>query len=386
MYNFDADINDLNSIFPMGVKKPNWALTGGGAVHYLLKSKNIAHKTYPRHVYTEREHKDMDVVVFAPNKTKLILEHPHEIYWKYSADEIERCNYSLPYDRRFSVFCIEFLTHCHFGFPPPYISETVFCQDDKTKVWCVSPEYIVASKLFHYLPPREGIDDVDCYRLNAKFKFNPKTLEKIVKRSPMRFLNQEQIAQLAKNCDSVKIQQLAVEELLSRFPFLQKVDIDPKYLLGYLLLSPKILTKEKFQSTLTVTESITENWDMPAKIGLLNLIYTLNDQDQHLFLTESEELQQLFFEDSNSPIFRISFEYLALIHALKDEFLRIGHEQLFSPFAKNTAIGFLETDYLHVLISAMQFLLELSQELSELKKEHFFPLSRIINQNVTEEL
>ncbi len=392
MDNLEADIQDLNAIFPIGAKKPNWALTGGVAVKYLLESEFVGGRHYSQNLEDEREHKDMDVVVFAPGKTELVLEHPHEIYWKYSADDIERCEYNLPYNQGPAVFCIEFLTHYHFGFPPPHISETVLCQNNGTQVWCVSPEYIVAGRLFHYLPVRAGIDDVDCCRLNKKFKLNPNALEKIVRRSPMNFLSRAQIIELAQTCDGEKIRQLAAAELYSRYPFLKQLDIDPKYLLGYLLLPQGTFTERKFMSALKTADSITEHWKLPSKIGLLNLFYSLDDYDQKFLFDEKflsgtrlsgRELRWIF-ENPDAPIFRVSFEYLTRMCALKDEFIRSEQSRLFSAIAKNTAVGFMETDYLHVLVSAIQYLLDLSQELPELQARHFLPLSSIMDRDVTE--
>lgn len=259
----DRDIKNLTRQFPMeDGKRPCWAVGGGGAAKYLLRAETVKSisgqqiRTLWPSYDDGRPHKDLDVVVFRPDRSgKIRLEFPHEIYRSAFYGPLQRCAYRKN-DAELSGFFVEFLTGWYFGFPPPTEADAVHTESAGFRAWTLSPEYLIASLTFHAKPPRVQDDEV-IQRLRQRFPIDWERVVALAKSSQFGFLSEMQLLDHVMHGKRGAPHHWITEHVTKRLPTLT-ASVEPRFHRAMLVLPDSADSDEGRRILREVTDRLSE--------------------------------------------------------------------------------------------------------------------------------
>ncbi len=221
----NLDFEDVQNVarrllpWPSSDGLPGWVIAGGGAVKFLLASTHTSGYTLdqPGFISSGRTHKDLDLVVFKPELCRKPLSLRHEIFQTICGGPFRRCAYHRA-EPDYSGFFVEVLHHWYFGFPPPLQGDVALTTTEDGPLWTLSPEYIVASRLFDVRGIRHGEDDEDVRRLRAKYRLDYETIFSIVQRGSFAFLEKSAVFYVIENDAEVDLRDSIAQALMRRLP------------------------------------------------------------------------------------------------------------------------------------------------------------------------
>ncbi|MBI4138944.1 hypothetical protein HY479_02225 [Candidatus Uhrbacteria bacterium] len=253
------DVKNIERQFPALTPDGDqcWAVAGGGATKFLLEArKAVGYDFQDETVEDVRRHKDLDISVFRPEMSKLRIEHPHEIFRAEFWKTPKRCNYRKE-NPNYTGFFIEMLTDWYFGFPPPILEETVKVYLPEAVVYTLVPEYIIASRLFDISPPREGIDDEDSRRLQAKFFLNEERIVRAAQRSVFGFMPESLLVEFIREKKEDLISQTIIAEVCNRFPMVyEALPVTSHIARCLLLFRPDDLRNQRFTQAIRLADEL----------------------------------------------------------------------------------------------------------------------------------
>lgn len=216
------DIANVAQHFPMQAPDGSvcWAVAGGGAVKFLLEANAVAnYQILVGRGFPQRHHKDLDIAVFQPAYCQRRLKRPLEIFWTAYWGPLQRYNYSVrkPF---MTGFCVEMLTGYYYSFPPPLPTEIVYVETPEGSLWTLTPEYIIASRLFHTREIRDEIDDRDVRSLRTRFALDTNKIAAVVGRSACAFIPPMTIEQAVMRDEYRGVERAITEEIMQQFSHL----------------------------------------------------------------------------------------------------------------------------------------------------------------------
>lgn len=240
--------NTISQFPPYGADdQPNWAVAGGGAAKLLVEAFEVRGRPF---AFTgglmQRGHHDLDLYVFRPEpEGRFAFEHPHKVYRTRFFGPLSALNLRRAFDHS-DGFYIEMLHAYYFGFAIPQPEDVVHVRLTDGWVPVLSPEFIIASRLFHNRGLRPGMDNIDIMTLQKRFHLDYPAIRRIVRRSPFRFLKDTHIDAIVVEQDVNLLISLANTEASHRFqkrPVIEKaLAVHPDFIRGSLAFEPEWFT------------------------------------------------------------------------------------------------------------------------------------------------
>lgn len=164
--------------------KANWAVACGGAAKFLLDANSVRGREFKNPEVTDkRRHKDLEIYLFNDNVLKT-SKNPLDLYYVEFWGPLKEVDYSqetIP-----AGFYVETLRGYYFGFQLPTEKDVVQLSiGNKVPYNGLSPEFVIASKLFHTRPTREE-DEEDSLNLLEKFCIDNQRLSELIKSTKFR--------------------------------------------------------------------------------------------------------------------------------------------------------------------------------------------------------
>jgi hypothetical protein len=294
MGNLDMDdIRNVERRFPMITPDGRicWAVAGGGATKFLLESHCVVgYEINDKNVRDVRIHKDLDISVFLPEQCQLRLVYPHEIYRTVFCSPPKRCNYKTK-KQNYTGFFVELLTDWFFGFPPPAPKDTAKVYLPEAVVYTLSPEYVIASRLFDISPPRKGVDDEDVLRLRAKFVLDEELIVRTVQRGVFGFLSEPTLTEIVHEGNEVLLDCLMKNEIKTRFPnILATIPLTSDMARRLLLFCPGDLNTDRFALACKLADEQHEEWSCWVKTTELRFVLIMLNYGQRNGLSTTVKL------------------------------------------------------------------------------------------------
>lgn len=193
------DIDNIRKRYPQrnrGSDKINWVVACGGATKFLLDAYKVeGREIRDSTINDERNHKDLEIYLFGKENLRGKSRNPLDIFGLDFWGPLKRINYNKK-DVPYYGFYVEVMNRYYFGFLLPQEKDVVEAKVDGRRIHTLSPEFIIASKLFSTRGIREGIDDEDALKLLQKFHLDNKYLLKLVKSSKFNFLGKDEVDNL----------------------------------------------------------------------------------------------------------------------------------------------------------------------------------------------
>ncbi len=354
------DIENLSKYFPPTTPSGQvcWAVSGGGAVKFLIEANEVVgRKTVGWPNKHSRDHKDLDVAVFFPDHSRLKLERPHEIYRVCFWEKPVRCDYRTEAVQ--TGFYIELLTDYNFGFPPPTAAEIVLAHGDDGDVYCLSPEYIVASRLFHPRTPRPDIDDQDVANLKARFELDLDLVVAAVARSHYSFLSRDRVNELALGNRYQEITQDIDDELKRRFISLPESCLNgglPYIRRSLLCFKQGDLNREVMSQGISAGDHLTRPYQKQE--GCVHWLWAIafalyhngGQYDRKLAKAITHHLKGA---TEGEPALGMSVEFCLGLHRLKEALAARSMSAEFNRMVYRLTLRFFETHYRNVFLAEL---------------------------------
>ncbi len=172
-----------------------WAVLGGGAVKFLLDADHVeGRETQNQHIHDGRQHKDLDLYLFGDENLKGLAYLPLEVFAVDNLGPLRRLNYHRVKVPKNSFF-VETARGYNFGFQTPSQEDIVAVDIESERIYTVSPEFAIASRLFDTSGLRhtdEGrIDEEDAEKLYDKFRIQSREVRRLQMATPFSFLPEE---------------------------------------------------------------------------------------------------------------------------------------------------------------------------------------------------
>ena len=203
------DAENVRNRYPQTNKENriNWALACGSAAKFLLEADDTKERNIKNGYIPDRSHKDLEIYLFGDENLKGKAKNPLDIFGVNFFGPLQTVDYSMKEEPEFSFF-VEALKGYYFGFVSPKENDIVQLKLDNKKFYSLSPEFIIASKLFSTKGIREGVDDKDSLNLLRKFDTDNKYLTDLIKTTKYNFIGEDEVnnlEELLKSGDFFKI-------------------------------------------------------------------------------------------------------------------------------------------------------------------------------------
>ncbi len=179
-----------------------WVVACGAASKFMLDADEIKERETRNHeIRDARKHKDLEIYLFGEEGLKGSSRYPLEIFGVDFWGPLHELDYSEAHAPN-HWFYVEALKEYYYGFRLPSSDDIVTLKMDNKRILSLSPEFIVASKLFHTRGVRKGVDDTDALNLMKKFHLDREYLLQLVADSKFAFVGSDVIANLERLLES----------------------------------------------------------------------------------------------------------------------------------------------------------------------------------------
>lgn len=214
------DVLNIRNRYPQTKRngQVNWAVAGGGAAKFLLDADKVKQRKIKNpNIKDGRKHKDLEVYLFGEENLKGKSKNPLDIFGVNFFGPLIHLDYSDNESWLGRGFFIEALKGFYYGFPLPTEQDAVKTRVNNKGIYTLSPEFIIASKLFGVKGLREGIDDVDSLNLLKKFYVDKEKLEQLAKLSKFSFIGKDEISNLEELVESKDYYEVVADRIKQKY-------------------------------------------------------------------------------------------------------------------------------------------------------------------------
>ncbi len=270
------DIDNVRKRYPQkkeGTLK--WVVAGGGASKLLIEG--MARGRTIRNVRVEedmRSHKDLDLFLFNGEDFEGKCRYPHEIFGVDNYGPLKSIDYSKGHADYF--FYVETMRGCYIGFFPPEKSDVIEIKVGRNWVQALSPEFVIASKIFSTHGIREeDLDDVKW--IIRKYRIEHDYLEKLMIKSKFALVcDRKMIENIENLIEDGKYTDTVSERIMGRFPDPFVFDLNYNSLaslLDYYGVDPLAVS---LQGAFLLEQAAKNEKDFMNPNALLSMRYLLN--------------------------------------------------------------------------------------------------------------
>lgn len=214
------DVLNLRKRYPQRKrgKTLNWAVACGSAVKFLLDADRVQGSiASDRSVVDDRVHKDLEIVLFTEDALKHRDKNPHDLFGVDFWGPLQDVDYDQP-SKNHGIY-IEALRDHYFGFQPtPTTKDTLDVYLGGNRFTVLSPEFLIASKLFSTIGIREGRDDVDVMKLLQKFKIKQDYLADLLSQTKFKeIVTREDLSNLEQEIKSGKLVEKIFDKVTKKY-------------------------------------------------------------------------------------------------------------------------------------------------------------------------
>jgi len=161
----------------------NYTIAGGGASMLLLEAAEVRDReVVDPEADNRRKHKDLELVAFRPVFGE-VNPNPHDVGYLTDEDTLCRCDYEEEPPSDYELM-VEVLSGFYYDFQLPTVADTTEIETRQgNRFVTLTPEFIIASKLFSANGIRPGTDDKDALALFRRFTINQDYLRSLLSRS-----------------------------------------------------------------------------------------------------------------------------------------------------------------------------------------------------------
>jgi len=362
------DVDNLKKRFPMATPEAiNWVVAGGGAVKFLLTA-NFVHRHGNNLPFVEslRDHKDLDIYVFQSENSCWKIRYPLEIIGTFWGNTYKQFNYNER-DIDFSQFFIELLTAYYYGFPIPELQQdTTSLLIDDNHLFTLTPEYLIASRLFNARGIRKGIDDVDVKALIGKFHIDVSRIHQIVKKGSFPFFTEEMIREILQSGNFTSIDaeiKTRAEEVFRHLPH-QTRPINSDLLYRNLFkIAESGINEKRFRCAVNFVSSnicITTSPESTDKLfwTFVFFAYHLDNQKykKRLYKKIQEVATGINTNERHNTWFAIAAETCQALTEFRESLVRKEMELEFEHLAARFIERLFETQFRNVLLAELNFI------------------------------
>jgi len=299
-------------------EQPNvqWAIAGGGAVKFLLEATEVAGREIKdSSVQDKRHHKDLEVYLFGEENFHGRVHYPLDLFGVDSQGPLQRINYTAETVPAFGFF-IEAMKEFYYGFMNPTEKDIVSLSVEGHSVYSLSPEFLLASKIFHTSGIREGIDDEDAIQLAAKFQLDEKYLSQLLKNTQFSFLEEGIIGNIEELLRGKELYSIVSEEVKKRYAS-SGLDVEKltyNGLVSLLDFDPEYFQMGKYRAK--VMEILGSDLPTDSPDTLLYNHYLFKNVSDEWLERVGSELEQR----NDEPLYRL----LKIVNGMREKKLSVG--------------------------------------------------------------
>lgn len=351
-----ADIENFDKYYPMISSEglPNWVVGAGGAVRLLIEAETVSgRKLLCQPMTSERRCKDLEIYMFNPHIKYNCL--PHEIFYTCYQDKPKRCKYkgnTVP-----CGFFLEILCGSYFGFILPESQDIVACKTKLGNVFfCLSPEYLISSKLFNFLPYRRGHDDNDVVLLGKRFKLDINRICALARKS-LWFLTYDQVKKIVTNNNFKLLDELIKKQrkiLVEKINFMKELE---KYSICLLRFkNTELVNLDNQKKLIELNRKRTHMYTGPSNMYLRWILSIFDFLSAGMDWSKSEQQaleKDLLKQKNNESLFKLNWEFFYQMLRIKKALLQVDLNEFYNLLLLSCYKFLLKSPFKHILLALL---------------------------------